>query len=1206
MALPYHTMAIIGPLLLSNEDDQALSIDPIRTQECLAMITKIGVTCSSELPRERMEMKDLVKELHQVRDFLLGIRAGTPHVAQRLGGGTHGICRVRVFVNPRHAMLRMCNCTGWLATIGVRGGAAAVRLPNQIVLPQYSEGGLSAKHSIAIPMGTPSVSQGLLYSLLLRLALHASLSQRPTLASNDTDRLALLAFKSRIVEDPLHALSSWNSSLHFCEWRGVSCSIPEQRVTGLNLTLLNLVGSIPPHVGNLTALTRFDLRHNGFRGEIPPQLGRLSNLQRLHLSDNSFSGQIPSNLSNCFELQRLSLAFNELTGEIPAELSRLPKLLDLGLYTNNLTGSIPPSLGNLSSLLQLSLVRNSLEGNIPADLGHLKNLVVLQISQNQLSGTIPPSIYNLSRLILFSVTFNQLHGNLPPDLFITLPNLELFYVSRNLFTGQIPGSLTNASFLEEFYITNNDFTGGVPADVGRLQRLRIFTLGGNRLGTGKQEDLNFLRSLPNCTNLEKFGFHENSFGGVLPNSIANLSTQLDWLAIGYNHLSGNFPAGIGNLIGLEQLNLDHNLFTGTIPVSIGNLQKMKYLDLSGNKLSGQIPSSIGRMTELSVLYLQENGLWGSIPSSLGNCRKLNDLNLSQNSLSGSIPKEVVSLSSLSISLNLAGNSLTGPLPAEVGRLKALTELDISSNRLSGKIPVSLSACESLERLHMEGNSFHGTIPLSLGSLRGLEVLDLSRNNFSGQIPSFLEGFTALKKLNLSYNEFEGEVPMKGVFGNGTISMAGNVKLCGGSAKLKLPTCIAPRPKRRGLRLRVLIPVIVITTWSVLFFICFLALCLRRKSRKQQSPDESSEEHFNGNSYAELLNATGGFSSENLIGVGSYGSVYKGYFPQDDLNVAVKVLNLQRKGASRSFLAECEALRNVRHRNLVKIITSCSSMDYKGNDFKALVFEYMPNGSLEEWLHPKEGQAQSLSLIQRLNIAIDVASALEYLHHDCPTPISHCDLKPSNVLLDNDMVAHVSDFGIARFLSEAADSRTTNKSSSIAIKGTIGYVAPGVLNQQYTITTELIYNRATNKYGTGGSISESGDVYSYGILLLEMFTGKRPTDDMFKDNLSIHEFVKMAWLGDRVLKIADPMLEDVQRQLARAAAAAEEEEMPLRHFDDKHREEGGKISTCLGSVFGVGVACSAQRPTERIQLKDAINKIHDARDAFLPVGIHRRR
>ncbi|XP_058110878.1 probable LRR receptor-like serine/threonine-protein kinase At3g47570 [Magnolia sinica] len=185
--------------------------------------------------------------------------------------------------------------------------------------------------------------------------------------------------------------------------------------------------------------------------------------------------------------------------------------------------------------------------------------------------------------------------------------------------------------------------------------------------------------------------------------------------------------------------------------------------------------------------------------------------------------------------------------------------------------------------------------------------------------------------------------------------------------------------------------------------------------------------------------------------------------------------------------ECEALRNVRHWNLIKILASCSSIDFKGNDFKALVFEYMLIGSLEEWLHPKvdeKHQPRTLNLIQRLNIAIDVAYALDYLHHHCQTPISHSDLKPSNVLLDNDMVAHVSDSGIARFLSVAVDDQfSTNKTNSIAVKGSIGYVAP--------------------EYGMGGNVSTSGDVYSYGILLLGLFAGKRPTEDMFKDGLSLH-------------------------------------------------------------------------------------------------------
>ncbi|XXG58779.1 hypothetical protein AAC387_Pa04g0998 [Persea americana] len=161
-------------------------------------------------------------------------------------------------------------------------------------------------------------------------------------------------------------------------------------------------------------------------------------------------------------------------------------------------------------------------------------------------------------------------------------------------------------------------------------------------------------------------------------------------------------------------------------------------------------------------------------------------------------------------------------------------------------------------------------------------------------------------------------------------------------------------------------------------------------------------------YAEILKATDGLSSANLIGVGSFGFVYKGILDQIGLTAAIKVLKLQQYRASKSFVAECKALRSIRHRNIVKILSVCSSIDFSGNDFKALVFEYMPNGSLDTWLHPNEEQHNStyLNFMQRLNVAIDVASALDYLHHDCESPVVHCDLKPSNVLLDEDMVAHV--------------------------------------------------------------------------------------------------------------------------------------------------------------------------------------------------------
>ena len=183
-------------------------------------------------------------------------------------------------------------------------------------------------------------------------------------------------------------------------------------------------------------------------------------------------------------------------------------------------------------------------------------------------------------------------------------------------------------------------------------------------------------------------------------------------------------------------------------------------------------------------------------------------------------------------------------------------------------------------------------------------------------------------------------------------------------------------------------------------------------------------------------------------------MYKGVLDEDDKAqlVAVKVFNLLRHGASRSFIAECEALRNIRHRNLVKIITVCSSVDFHGNDFKALVYEFMDNGSLEEWLHPPTGTEElgdhvpkKLSLLQRLEIAIGVACALDYLHNHCEMPIVHCDLKPSNVLLDNELTGHVSDFGLARFLSQVTSnvSAIQSQTSSVGIRGTVGYAAPGI-------------------------------------------------------------------------------------------------------------------------------------------------------------------
>lgn len=392
--------------------------------------------------------------------------------------------------------------------------------------------------------------------------------------------------------------------------------------------------------------------------------------------------------------------------------------------------------------------------------------------------------------------------------------------------------------------------------------------------------------------------------------------------------------------------------------------------------------------------------------------------------------------------------MEGSIPQEIGNLINLEEFHAQSNILSGEIPPSLGECQLLQNVYLQNNFLNGTISSALGQLKGLESLDLSNNKLSGQIPRFLGNISMLSYLNLSFNNFSGEVPDFGVFANITAFLIqGNDKLCGGIPTLHLRPCSSGLPEKKHKFLVIFI--VIISAVAILGILLLLYKYLnRRKKNNTKNSSETSMQAHRSISFSQLAKATEGFSATNLLGSGTFGSVYKGKIDgQTDESaeyIAVKVLKLQTPGAHKSFVAECEALKNLRHRNLVKVITACSSIDTRGYDFKAIVFDFMPNGSLEDWLHPKpvdQTEMKYLGLVQRVTILLDVAYALDYLHCRGPAPVVHCDIKSSNVLLDSDMVAHVGDFGLAKILAEGSSS-LQHSTSSMGFRGTIGYAAPG--------------------------------------------------------------------------------------------------------------------------------------------------------------------
>lgn len=942
-----------------------------------------------------------------------------------------------------------------------------------------------------------------------------------------------------------------------------------------NLNLLNfsdnkLAGKLDIILTPCKNLSTLDLSYNLLSGDLPA-VNAPPSMVYMDLSHNNFSGKFSGlDLGNCANLTLLSLSHNGLSGtEFPTTLTNCQLLQELDLSHNQLHSKIPGVLfGNLGSLRRLSLAHNQFNGEIPPELGWTcKTLQELDLSGNKLFGGFPSTFLSCSYMQNLNLGNNQLSGDFLSEVISTLPSLMYLSVAFNNITGSVPLSLTNRTQLQVLDLSSNAFSGKIPTGFcssSAASALEKLLLSDNFLsGTIPLE-------LGNCKRLRSIDLSFNSLSGAIPSEIWTLPNLSD-LVMWANNLTGEIPEGIcvngGNLVSLI---LNNNFITGNIPMSISNCTNLIWVTLSSNRITGQIPSGIGNLPHLAILQLGNNSLAGTIPAELGMCRSLIWLDLNSNNLTGSVPPELANQAGFIIPGDVSGKQFAfvrneggtacrgagGLVEFEGIRAERLASfpmvhscpstriysgmtvysftsngsmiyLDLSYNSLTGNIPESLGSMNYLQVLNFGHNGLIGNIPDSFGGLKAIGVLDLSHNNLQGYVPGALGSLSFLSDLDVSNNNLTGPIPSGGQL---TTFLASRYENNSGLCGVPLPPCgpgtgsrSSPSTYTRAKKQSMAAGVVI----GILFFLlCIFSLILALyKVKKNQHKEEQRDKYIeslptSGSSswklssvpeplsiniatfekplrkltFAHLLEATNGFSSDSLIGSGGFGEVYRAQLKDGSVVAIKKLIHVTGQG-DREFMAEMETIGKIKHRNLVPLLGYC-----KIGEERLLVYEYMKWGSLEAVFHDRaKGGGSKLDWGARKKVAIGSARGLAFLHHSCIPHIIHRDMKSSNVLLDENFEARVSDFGMARLVN-ALDTHL----SVSTLAGTPGYVPPEYY-QSFRCTTK-------------------GDVYSYGVILLELLSGKRPIDPSeFGDDNNLVGWAKQLQREKRSNEILDPEL-----------------------------------------------------------------------------------
>ncbi|XP_071714800.1 uncharacterized protein [Rutidosis leptorrhynchoides] len=871
-------------------------------------------------------------------------------------------------------------------------------------------------------------------------------------------------------DDPDGFFSDWNDAgadATPCNWTGVTCSEPGTGfVVSVDLSNANIAGPFPSVLCRLTGLKFISLYNNSINGTLSDELTACQSLVHLNLAQNLLTGTLPENLSKLPELKHLDLTGNNFSGDIPASFGQFQKLEVISLVDNLISGKIPAVIGNISTLKQLNLSYNPLDaGEIPPEIGNLTNLEVLWLTGCNLIGPIPDSLSRLSKLVDLDLAINKLSGSVPSSI-TELKNVVQIELYNNSLSGELPKTgwsrMTSLRLLD---ISMNLFTGTVPEELCSLQ-LESLNLYENELG-GK-----FPEIISNSSNLYELRLFGNRFSGTLPKELG-INSPLIWIDVSNNLFSGEIPVSLCEKGKLEEILMIHNSFSGQIPASLSKCRSLKRVRLGYNKFSGDVPVEFWGLPQVSLLELVENSFTGVIGKKIAGAGNLSTLNIANNKFSGELPDEFGFLGTL-IEFSGSNNQFSGSLPSSIGNLVQLSKLDLHTNKFSGKIPSSIYSLKKLNELNLANNEFSGNIPEKIGELSVLNYLDLSQNQFSGKIPVGLQNLR-LNQLNLSSNGLIGDIPP--VYAKKTYisSFLGNPGLCGDIEGL----CDGKNVTKNRGYVWLLRAIFILTGCILIVGLGWFYFRCKNFKNSKESIDKSKWTlmSFHKLSFSEY-EILGALDEDNVIGSGASGKVYRVVLSNGDSVAVKKLWSSSKKGdediengsgsglvLDNGFEAEVETLGKIRHKNIVRLWCCCST-----KMCKLLVYEYMPNGSLGDLLHSSKSGLLDWPI--RYKIAVDAAEGLAYLHHDCVPPIVHRDVKSNNILLDGDYGARVADFGVAKVVD--GNEKAGNSMSVIA--GSCGYIAP-----EYAYTLR---------------VNEKSDIYSFGVVLLELVTGKLPVDPEF--------------------------------------------------------------------------------------------------------------